>query len=1184
MVSGFAPTPCGVCLGPGRATSGPSHEPAAAAAPGAAAGRPAAAGRLRKKMEAATPARGAAVLAAAAAEEHASGMASFARGGALGNPGAREAGEVAALRAQLGQLTTDFRYNLQLLADRDAELEKLEGNLASCRSTLVNKEVDLVEARRGLAETEGALTRERARIAEVETFYKDKVERMGRQVEDARRDRDEGIFAERRNAEALEERLQKEYTEKMRQVEEDYTKSQATMRGELEKSMAEAKSLVGERDSETALSKARAKDLENLYNESKRQEKLLEQQVDELATALEGIHDRHRANVQQLEHALQDKEEQLSVAQKRAEYQIRAAAVIDYEAKVTDLLSNLGAVERAFTVERDNNVASTAKLNDHIKALETRCQVNEGLAKNLEACEERLAIAHRMVAELEGKLRHANQVRENLEAVEKKVSGMAVELADERRRRQQALDERDMKLQKQADGFFKSLEEERKGANEMLQKAEALNVALRDELTTYKAKAASLARAEDDCKRLKEKVKGFEKTVQESKRNELELKHMQKELKAAHEVNAATKAAAEREKKERDAEWGVKMQALEAQKEREREMVEAQKDREREIERLERERELERQREKARERENLEREREMLEKEREMERRRLEKEKELETRRLEKEREMEREMMLKEKEMERERMLQEKEMERQKLERDKEIEMEKILRQQELEKQRIEKAQAEERLRVEKAQAEEQLRMEKAQAEEQRRLERERERLEKEMSAEARRMEKERDAEARKLEQERDRLQKERAEERERVEREWKKELSHMEREWQKERSHLMEAQEALKESILSSYDAKMQEKIREEAEKHSSVLQSKLEEQRGRMEHQQSAKKKFKEMKRQLSEAKGAAEDARAAAVAAEKESVNAKLALTQHAEHQESLTEKAFLKERFKSLRDEIADSPISQRSGRGGGQESYADIERAVQNIVTPMLMQGPFSPTVRASPGAAPAPEPSPSPSPAPREATFKFEPEGSAEQMNESARCGSGLPGGRERAAQVPDHCRLHKVDAGGGPAFPPAHAGPGLRHAHSTDAGRGACGRGRVHVAPAVGGPGDAVPADQRPESPRLRQRLAGRGHAPLRRRGDGGPAGSEKPPARRQGQPSERRLPGRRHVDRQKEAPEKGQDPGDQPQPPHQHPQAHGPPQPGPREPRGGDERVAGSEPGALAGVEVKSHRRRGE
>ena len=969
-------------------------------------------------MEAATPARGAAVLAAAAAEEHASGMASFARGGALGNPGAREAGEVAALRAQLGQLTTDFRYNLQLLADRDAELEKLEGNLASCRSTLVNKEVDLVEARRGLAETEGALTRERARIAEVETFYKDKVERMGRQVEDARRDRDEGVFAERRNAEALEERLQKEYTEKMRQVEEDYTKSQATMRGELEKSMAEAKSLVGERDSEAALSKARAKDLENLYNESKRQEKLLEQQVDELATALEGIHDRHRANVQQLENALRDKEEQLSVAQKeRAEYQIRAAAVIDYEAKVTDLLSNLGAVERAFTVERDNNVASTAKLNDHIKALETRCQVNEGLAKNLEACEERLAIAHRMVAELEGKLRHANQVRENLEAVEKKVSGMAVELADERRRSQQALDERDMKLQKQADGFFKSLEEERKGANEMLQKAEALNVALRDELTTYKAKAASLARAEDDCKRLKEKVKGFEKTVQESQRNELELKHMQKELKAAHEVNAATKAAAEREKKERDAEWGVKMQALEAQKERERamleaqkererEMIEAQKDREREIERLERERELERQREKARERENLEREREMLEKEREMERRRLEKEKEMErqrlekekemeTKRLEKEREMEREMMLKEKEMERERMLQEKEMERQKLERDKEIEMEKILRQQELEKQRIEKAQAEE-----------QLRMEKAQAEEQRRLEKERERLEKEMSAEARRMEKERDAEARrmekerdaearKLEQERDRLQKERAEERERVEREWKKELSHMEREWQKERTHLMEAQEALKESILSSYDAKMQEKIREEAEKHSSVLQSKLEEQRGRMEqeHQQSAKKKFKEMKRQLSDAKVAAEDARAAAVAAEKESVNAKLALTQHTEHQESLTEKAFLKEQFKSLRDEIADSPISQRSGRGGGQESYADIERAVQNIVTPMLMQGPFSPTVRASPGAAPAPEPSPPP-PREGEATFKFDPEGSAEQMKKAEEFGA----------------------------------------------------------------------------------------------------------------------------------------------------------------------------------------------
>ena len=41
--------------------------------------------------------------------------------------------EIANLKKQLKQLTKDFQYNLELLSDRDTELELLEGQITSLR-------------------------------------------------------------------------------------------------------------------------------------------------------------------------------------------------------------------------------------------------------------------------------------------------------------------------------------------------------------------------------------------------------------------------------------------------------------------------------------------------------------------------------------------------------------------------------------------------------------------------------------------------------------------------------------------------------------------------------------------------------------------------------------------------------------------------------------------------------------------------------------------------------------------------------------------------------------------------------------------------------------------------------------------------------------------------------------------
>jgi chromosome segregation ATPase len=43
--------------------------------------------------------------------------------------------EISKLRGQLKQLTSDFKYNLQLLKDRDSELELLENQITAHKET-----------------------------------------------------------------------------------------------------------------------------------------------------------------------------------------------------------------------------------------------------------------------------------------------------------------------------------------------------------------------------------------------------------------------------------------------------------------------------------------------------------------------------------------------------------------------------------------------------------------------------------------------------------------------------------------------------------------------------------------------------------------------------------------------------------------------------------------------------------------------------------------------------------------------------------------------------------------------------------------------------------------------------------------------------------------------------------------
>ncbi|GAQ86037.1 hypothetical protein KFL_002660160 [Klebsormidium nitens] len=108
----------------------------------------------------------------------------------------RKEAEIATLQSQLSQLTSDFKYNLKLLDERDAELEKQDQELLAFRKSVAGLEAQLHEVRRGEGQWREEAERMRQRVEEMEEAigaYQEVVAKVRDQLEDAKRLRDEEV-------------------------------------------------------------------------------------------------------------------------------------------------------------------------------------------------------------------------------------------------------------------------------------------------------------------------------------------------------------------------------------------------------------------------------------------------------------------------------------------------------------------------------------------------------------------------------------------------------------------------------------------------------------------------------------------------------------------------------------------------------------------------------------------------------------------------------------------------------------------------------------------------------------------------------------------------------------------------------------------------------------------------------
>ena len=121
--------------------------------------------------------------------------------------------ELAQTRAQFQQLTADFRYNLKLLEDRDAELERLDGAVVTHRAAAEKAEQALAAARATVNEKDAELRRQKARVGELEAYHAEKVDRLRKQTDEARYTRDDALQRQKDDFANLERALVRQLEE-----------------------------------------------------------------------------------------------------------------------------------------------------------------------------------------------------------------------------------------------------------------------------------------------------------------------------------------------------------------------------------------------------------------------------------------------------------------------------------------------------------------------------------------------------------------------------------------------------------------------------------------------------------------------------------------------------------------------------------------------------------------------------------------------------------------------------------------------------------------------------------------------------------------------------------------------------------------------------------------------------------
>ena len=318
--------------------------------------------------------------------------------------------ELAKTKQQFAQLTQDFRYNLKLLEDRDAELERLDASIVTHRAAAEKSDNALQQQKNLVTEREAEVRREKSRIAELEAYYKEKVERLAKQTDDARNSKDEELQKQKDDFLVLERQL-------VRQLEEQKTLLEA-QRADMHAQVAER----GKRAEEEA------KEPIALLQAELHQEKA---QSLALAGELEAAQGVNQGFKDEIQAAVDDKREAEREAADCRERVVAVEELLESMRGELDAVKEFNATEKAAEVEADAEAINAQKEKERTLATTVQDQKDEiaELKKKVKELEASLETAAESVKKAEEDAKAAAEQAETAKAAAEAMKAKAEEEA-----------------------------------------------------------------------------------------------------------------------------------------------------------------------------------------------------------------------------------------------------------------------------------------------------------------------------------------------------------------------------------------------------------------------------------------------------------------------------------------------------------------------------------------------------------------------------------------------------------------------------------------------------------------------------------------------------------------------------------------------------------------------------------
>lgn len=312
--------------------------------------------------------------------------------------------EIAKLRERLSRIQADYNYNLQLFQERDAELDRLEEQLAQAADADIRLRSEADSLRAQLSSAVARLEGASARAADLESFYGSELSRVKDAVEAARTARDDDLRRWREQLEAA--RADADAAITRRDEEVAAVRRHLSEAGEAAVDAVRREGARREEELSAALRKAevRANDTARALDEVKMQCVSLTGRIETAAAAQAAAEAEASAARSSLERYRGEASSQVAALTRERDMAVAAKASLlsEHETRLGSMVDSLRSVEAEFKSQRDRYEAQLSA--QAAAASQAAAEMSEALEGRLHGLAGRLRESESNAARLAGAL------------------------------------------------------------------------------------------------------------------------------------------------------------------------------------------------------------------------------------------------------------------------------------------------------------------------------------------------------------------------------------------------------------------------------------------------------------------------------------------------------------------------------------------------------------------------------------------------------------------------------------------------------------------------------------------------------------------------------------------------------------------------------------------------------------